>query len=251
LHQELRERARANRQVEISACRFSYVVFAVPVASPSAFFGFIEGGRVFNGSAGDPRLIEPLLRLLHRNRLVIDTVALRENFLATPVVPRQEMNLVVNLVKAIAERLAAEIATTVDRHGSASHPAVIKAMDYTRSHLSEPLAIPVVARAAGVSGDYFAKLFKRTTGLGYTDYVIQRRVVSAQEMLVSTGKNINEIAFATGFESISHFNRCFKAHARTTPKLYRSLHSLQNAAFVQTPAAVAIEQRPVAVSVSL
>lgn len=63
----------------------------------------------------------------------------------------------------------------------------------------------------------FISVFKTTPGR----WLIQRKLQYARHLLEMTDKNINELAFDTGFESSSHFIRAFKQHYQLTPLQYK------------------------------
>ena len=59
---------------------------------------------------------------------------------------------------------------------------------------------------------YFCKLFKRSTGLNFTDYVSRVRIEKAKNLLLNPNLRVSEIAYEIGFQSLTHFNRVFKTH---------------------------------------
>ncbi|HWI92749.1 MAG TPA: AraC family transcriptional regulator [Flavisolibacter sp.] len=63
----------------------------------------------------------------------------------------------------------------------------------------------------------FQSVFKTTPGR----WLIQRKLQYAKHLLQISDKNINELAFDTGFESPSHFIRAFRQHYQLTPLQYR------------------------------
>jgi AraC-like DNA-binding protein len=66
------------------------------------------------------------------------------------------------------------------------------------------------ARALDLNRFYFCKLFKKSTGLNFTEYVSRIRVEHARTLLINSNRRISEIAFEVGFQSLSTFNRVFK-----------------------------------------
>ena len=72
-----------------------------------------------------------------------------------------------------------------------------------------------------MSPSYFSTLFKKLNGLTLWEYVQMRRIELAADQLLSTDKNVSEIALACGYNSISNFNRSFKAMTGQTPVAYR------------------------------
>jgi len=63
--------------------------------------------------------------------------------------------------------------------------------------------------AGNTSTFYFCKLFKRATGLTFTDYVARVRVEKAKPLLLDRDRRVSEIAYDVGFQSLTHFNRVF------------------------------------------
>ena len=68
---------------------------------------------------------------------------------------------------------------------------------------------------------YFCKLFKRTTGLTFTDYLARVRIEKAKRLLLDQNRRVSEVAYEVGFQSLTHFNRVFKKLADRSPTSYR------------------------------
>lgn len=96
-----------------------------------------------------------------------------------------------------------------------------RALDYIEQNLTENLQLEQVAKEAAMSPSYFSTLFKKLNGLTLWEYVQTRRIELAADQLLSTDKNVSEIALACGYNSISNFNRSFKAMTGQTPVAYR------------------------------
>ena len=50
-------------------------------------------------------------------------------------------------------------------------------------------------------------MFKKPTGLTFTDYLGRVRVEQAKRLLLNPHLRVSEIAYAVGFQSLTHFNR--------------------------------------------
>jgi AraC-like DNA-binding protein len=68
---------------------------------------------------------------------------------------------------------------------------------------------------------YFCKLFKRATGLNFTEYLSNVRIEKAKNLLMNRNLRVSEIAYEVGFQSLTHFNRVFKGSVRQSPSEYR------------------------------
>ena len=63
---------------------------------------------------------------------------------------------------------------------------------------------------AGLSKYHFLRLFRATYGLTPGEYVSQRRIERAQDLLRATGLSVTEVCFAVGFSSLGSFSSRFK-----------------------------------------
>lgn len=95
---------------------------------------------------------------------------------------------------------------------------------YITKHLSEPIAIEDLAEVAGVSAQYFCEIFKKVTRQRPTEYLNQKRVDRAKELMVQHPVwKITDIAASVGFDSSSYFTTVFKRLEGLSPKEYRKL----------------------------
>ena len=99
---------------------------------------------------------------------------------------------------------------------------VRQARSYLKEHLQEPISLDDVANAVGVSSFHFCKVFKRTTGMTFTDYLGRKRVERARRMLLNPATRITEVAYESGFQSLSHFNRSFRRVVGESPTQFRA-----------------------------
>jgi AraC-like DNA-binding protein len=72
-----------------------------------------------------------------------------------------------------------------------------------------------------VSTFTICKLFRRHTGTTFTEHVSRLRIEKATELLLNPRLRISEIAFKSGFQSLTHFNRVFRKLVGESPTLYR------------------------------
>lgn len=94
------------------------------------------------------------------------------------------------------------------------------ALYYIDNNYTEDITLEQVADYIGFSKYHFSRLFKDATGKTFYDYLCQRRIQSAQTLLLS-GVSITDLAFQSGFNNITTFNRCFKKYTGFTPSEYR------------------------------
>jgi transcriptional regulator GlxA family with amidase domain len=64
-------------------------------------------------------------------------------------------------------------------------------------------------------------MFKKATGLTFTEYVCRVRVEKVKTLLLNPHLRISEIAYDTGFQSLTHFNRVFREITGEAPTVFR------------------------------
>ena len=95
-------------------------------------------------------------------------------------------------------------------------------VEYIEEHLAAGLTLGQMAAVARLSPYYFARQFKRATGLTPHQYVILRRVERAKQLLpAGTGLSLAEVAARAGFSDQSQFSHHFKRVVGVTPGQFR------------------------------
>ncbi len=79
-----------------------------------------------------------------------------------------------------------------------------------------------VAKHCNISYQYLSRMFKTTMGKGFNEYITFLRLREAEKMLLSSDKDITEIALSCGFSSPSYFIERFKKIKGITPKQFRA-----------------------------
>ncbi len=123
------------------------------------------------------------------------------------------------------KELAPELGVS-DRYGYEDDvmKRMISVTDYIKNNLtSDDLSQASMAEKAGISKDYFSRIFKNVTGMNYSKWLNMIRLEKATELLADEGKTLTEIAMLSGFQSIPSFNRVFHEEKGIAPSEYRSL----------------------------
>ncbi len=98
---------------------------------------------------------------------------------------------------------------------------LLEICEYLHQHYMEKLTLEEMARRSGFSRFHFDRLFKRQTGESFYQYLNGIRIRNAARMLAEGGLSVTEVAFRSGFASISAFIRMFRIHFDCTPTEYR------------------------------
>ncbi len=80
-----------------------------------------------------------------------------------------------------------------------------------------------VARDAGMHPRSLSRFCRRHLKKSFSELLIGRRLGEASRLLIETDASISEIAFSTGFNNLSNFNRLFRAARGMPPGTFRSL----------------------------
>lgn len=78
-----------------------------------------------------------------------------------------------------------------------------------------------IAKLYNYNPSYFSTLFKKITGVKYSEYIDNRRIEIAKQKLLYTKDNIDDICHSSGFKEKKHFYRVFKEIVGTTPGQFR------------------------------
>ena len=92
---------------------------------------------------------------------------------------------------------------------------------YISQNCTKPLTLEDAAAQMGVSKSYFANLFKRYTNTTFVAFLTEERIKRAQRMFRKPNVHIIDIAFDSGFTSLSAFNRAFKKITGMSPSKFR------------------------------
>ena len=97
-------------------------------------------------------------------------------------------------------------------------------LTYINNHYREELSLEDVAKFAGFSRYYFSRSFKRQTGYSFKDYLCQKRLQVAMDLLIRTNRSMRDVAIESGFGSVATFNRVFREKKGCTPTQYRAIY---------------------------
>ena len=100
--------------------------------------------------------------------------------------------------------------------------------EFVGSNIHRPIQQREIASVVGLSPSQFSRMFHKKTGMRYRDWLRQRRITHAMNLLSKFDDPIGTIAFEVGFGSISTFGRAFKKVTGMTPREYSNGRSRQN-----------------------
>lgn len=89
------------------------------------------------------------------------------------------------------------------------------------SNALPPLRLETVAKAAGMTSKYFSEIFKKKVGVSFSEYVRDRRLVRAADLLKSSDVNVFSVMEYVGYRDSKTFYKLFKEKYGMTPSAYR------------------------------
>ena len=110
----------------------------------------------------------------------------------------------------------------VRKQNMKSYSALVqKAMVYIEGDLSANLSLRLIAQDLSVNASYLSALFKKETGLTVTEYILQRRMEKAKQLLTTTRLQVQTVAQHCGIVDVHYFTKLFKRYTGLTPREYR------------------------------
>jgi AraC-like DNA-binding protein len=202
-------------------CSYGLCESAVPVKLGTQTIGLLQTGQVMRQKP-TAAAFDRAVKHAHELGVDLDNAEAREAYFQTPVVPPKKLDSLTSLLRIFADHLSLTSNQIAMQQTSGEPPVIAKAKKFIEEHHSEDLSLGQVAQAVHTSLFYFCKLFKKVTGLNFTEFVSRTRVEKSKNLLLNPNLRVSEIAYEVGFQSLTHFNRVFKKIVGESPTEYRS-----------------------------
>lgn len=96
-------------------------------------------------------------------------------------------------------------------------------IQYLERNYDRDVPLQEIADAVGFNKNYICSVFKRDSGMTIGNCHTIIRIRKAAELISFSDMSLNQVAAATGFTNLSHFNRIFKKVVRIPPGQYRRM----------------------------
>jgi AraC-like DNA-binding protein/ligand-binding sensor protein len=194
---------------------------AVPLRLGQDLIGFLQTGQVLLKKPTRRQFARTARQLLDWG-LKVNLKELEEAYFQTRVLNRKQYESLVRLLSIFGQHLSLVCNQIAIQHQNAEPPAITRAKQFINTHQADDLSLADVAHAVNTSTFYFCKMFKKGTGLTFTDYLARVRVEKAKNLLLNPNLRVSEIAYGSGFQSLTHFNRIFRRLTGQSPTEYRN-----------------------------
>ncbi len=201
-------------------CAYGLCESAVPVKLGDQTIGLLQTGQVLRQrptDAGFDRAAEQARQL----GTELDPAKAKLAYFQTPVVSQKRLDSAIKLLTVFADHLSLKSNQIVVQQSNSEPPVITRAKRYIEEHHTDDLSLGEVAKSVNTSLYYFCKLFRKVTGVNFTEFVSRTRVEKAKNLLLNPNLRVSEVAFEVGFQSLTHFNRVFKKIVGQSPTNFR------------------------------
>jgi AraC-like DNA-binding protein/ligand-binding sensor protein len=218
--QQLQSEAAADSHTVV--CLAGLADTAVPVTIQGRLAGYLRTGQVALAKPNPVEFSKIGCTLLEWG-FSTDLRQAEEAWMHSKVLAPRQYEAFVQLLKVFSRHLSLVADHLPAAPASAEPPLVNRARAYIDAHQQEDLHVEDVSKALNISVFYFCKVFKKATGMTFTEYLSKVRVLKARTLLENPHARVSEVAFAAGFQSLTHFNRIFRKFTGHSPTAYRAL----------------------------
>ena len=122
------------------------------------------------------------------------------------------------LVDSYAERMNTLLKKTL------FSKSIMICIDYIYDNLHTKIKLENLSKACGLSTTYLSKLFHKEAGITVTQYITEKKIDAAKNLLGFSDYTCSDIANFLCFSSESHFINVFRRYTGYTPTIYKNHH---------------------------
>ncbi|WP_350286553.1 AraC family transcriptional regulator [uncultured Croceitalea sp.] len=111
----------------------------------------------------------------------------------------------------------------VNKYSNKEQKRIREIYGFIDENYQHKISLEEVAALCNLTKPAFCRYFKKNTGNTFTAFLNQYRITQAKRLLL-LGKNVSEACYASGFESLSYFNRMFKKISGDNPSQFKRKH---------------------------
>ena len=201
-------------------CSYGLTETVVPVLLGERVIGFLCTGQVFTRETkGGARKSRGMRVFPEAAEITAEGLRLWKQ---TRSIETAKDKATVHLLSFFAKQLST-LSNQLLIEQKAGEPAVVtRARQFIAENKRKPITLATVAQASGSSMFHFCQLFRATTGVKFTEDVARSRVEDARELLCNRRLRMCEVAYESGFQSLTAFHRAFQRILGQSPTAYRT-----------------------------
>ena len=221
IQRELQSRLDRKLAPQQICCFAGMIELAVPVVVGGRHVATLLAGEVFRHKP-HRRQYDRLASRLRGWGMHVRLRQMEQIYHRTPIVPEKQFQGATRLLTMFATQLAESASRATLELQGGEPPCVSQAKSFVAANVRQRVTTRQAAEHVHVSRYYFSRLFKKATGMTFSEFVARVRVENAKKLLPNPRLRITEVLDATGFNSISQFDRQFRRYAGTSPTTYRA-----------------------------
>ncbi len=102
-----------------------------------------------------------------------------------------------------------------------TNPHVLKAIHYIDENTQKNISLSDVSRHLCLSKEYTSGIFKKAIGKTVNEYISEKKMLLAKEMILQGGSSLKKIAADLGYENYNYFSRRFRSFFEVSPAKYK------------------------------
>lgn len=214
------QRAVASRGPVQHACPSGLLKILMPVFIGGRHAGNLLAGP-FSLRAADSARLAGLAQRLEKLGLGSRVPELRVTWRYSPLISTEKCRAAGTLLRMFANYLE-ECGKRALRTEPPAGSALLRKIEaFLAECQDQRVTLKDVAARVNLSPCHFCAVFKKQTGLTFTEYRTQQRLEKARQLLHEPERRVSDVAFEVGFESIPYFNRAFRRRFGCSPSELR------------------------------
>lgn len=208
-------------------CPSGLMKILVPVFIAGRHIGSLLAGP-FSMHSLDQERLGSLTTLLKKLELSGREEKLQISWQLSPYVSSEKCRAAEILLQMFGKYLEEAGKQLAQRQPPQNSPLLVKIQAILAECHNGPVALKEVAARVNLSPCHFCAVFKKQTGLTFSQYRMRLRLENAINLLADGNRRVSDVVFESGFESIPYFNRAFRRRYGCSPTEYRKRLRRQN-----------------------
>lgn len=167
-------------------------------------------------------IAETFFKAMHRVDIGIETEFITKSRVYREI---EECSSIEGILKYFSTLFEGALSFYNNSKSSQNRKAIEVIKVYIREHYNEDISLNDAAGLVFLNASYLSELFKKETGINFSDYLINQRLEVAKELLKDIRYRTNEVAEMVGYRDAKYFSKLFKKVVGINPAEFRKMFS--------------------------
>lgn len=132
----------------------------------------------------------------------------------------KDITVAICKIVELLEKLNSNMMAEAKNEDIIQNTVISDVIKYISNHFTENISCEVIADEFHMSKCHLMRIFKKAVGLSLWDYVISRRILFFNELVIN-GESLNDACYKCGFSNYSNFYRLYKKHMNISPNEFK------------------------------